>query len=224
MQINTTAAGDSRPHRSATATARRAQIVRAAIEVIAELGYDQASFARITERAGLSSPRMISYHFAGKDDLIEQIVEDVLHAGAATITAAIEAETDWRRRLRAYLESNLRFLREHPVEMAALTEIGPHLRAGDGTPRTSAGVQEPSVLGLEHLLAEGQRAGEFRDFDARSMAVMIRGAVDAAAQRLRGGTAFNFDAYTRELVAAFDLATRRPHSGPGTRTGNGAAP
>jgi hypothetical protein len=39
--------------RSFTAQARRAQIVRAAIETIAELGYGQASFARIAERAGL---------------------------------------------------------------------------------------------------------------------------------------------------------------------------
>ena len=33
-------------------TARRAQIVAAAIDTIAELGYGQASLARIAERAG----------------------------------------------------------------------------------------------------------------------------------------------------------------------------
>jgi AcrR family transcriptional regulator len=48
--------------------ARRAQIVTAAIETIAGLGYGQASLARIAERAG-TSKGVISYHFPGKDDL-----------------------------------------------------------------------------------------------------------------------------------------------------------
>ena len=38
-----------------TASARRAQIVTAAIDTIAELGYGNASLARIAKRAGISS-------------------------------------------------------------------------------------------------------------------------------------------------------------------------
>ncbi|WP_328610019.1 TetR family transcriptional regulator [Amycolatopsis sp. NBC_00345] len=193
-----------------TNTARRAQIVAAAIETIAEVGYAKASFARITAAAALSSPRMISYHFAGKDDLMRQIVEDVLGTAVVFMRERIEAEESAGGRLRAYLESNLEFLRDHPREMAALTEIGPHFDTGAGAPATSVSVQEPSVLGLEVLLRGGQAAGEFRDFDIRSMAVMIRGAVDAAAQRLRAEPGFDFDAYSREVVASFTLATDRP--------------
>lgn len=192
-----------------TGSARRAQIVRAAIETIAELGYDKASFARITERAGLSSPRMISYHFDGKDDLIRQIVLDVFQAGVEFIQARMEAEDSAAGRLRAYLEANLQFLREHPREMAALTEIGPHLSTDAGEPHTSASAQEPSVRGLETLLNAGRDTGEFRDFDTRSMAVLIRGAIEAAAQRLRGEPGLDFDAYSREVVTTFTLATRR---------------
>ena len=194
--------------RTFTNAARRAQIVAAAIDTIAELGYAKASFAKITERAGLSSPRMISYHFTDKDDLIHQIVREVFTAGAECIGARMAAEETVTGKLRAYLEANLQFLREHPREMAALTEIGPHVRDGSGQPHTSQSAQEPSVRGLEELLAAGQRSGEFRDFDVYSMAVMIRGAVDAAAQRLRGEPGLDFDAYACELVTAFALATR----------------
>ncbi|MFI7034316.1 TetR/AcrR family transcriptional regulator [Microbispora rosea] len=194
--------------RTFTNAARRAQIVKAAVDVIAELGYAKASFAKITERAGLSSPRMISYHFTDKDDLIHQIVREVFVAGAEFIGARMAAEETMTGKLRAYLEANLQFLREHPQEMAALTEIGPHARDASGLPYTSQSAQEPSVRGLEGLLSAGQRSGEFRDFDARSMAVMIRGAIDAAAQRLRGEPGLDFDAYTRELVTAFTLAAR----------------
>lgn len=194
--------------RTFTNAARRAQIVQAAIDTIAELGYAKASFARITERAGLRSPRMISYHFTDKDDLIHQIVKEVFESGARFINARVEAEDSAPGKLRAYLEANLQFLREHPQEMVALTEIGPHLRDEGDRPHTSHSAQEPSVRGLEALLSEGRRSGEFRDFDVRSMAVLIRGAVDAAARRPGGEPDLDFDAYTREVVSTFTLATR----------------
>ena len=52
--------------RTFTETARRAQIIAAAIDTIAELGYGQASLARIAETAG-TSKGVIIYHFGGKD-------------------------------------------------------------------------------------------------------------------------------------------------------------
>ncbi|KJK33186.1 TetR family transcriptional regulator [Lentzea aerocolonigenes] len=188
--------------------ARRTQIVRAAIETIAELGYDQATFARITERAGLSSPRMISYHFADKNDLLRQVVIDVFTAAAHVMGPAMAAEATWKGKLRAYLTSNLRFLRDHPKEIVALTEIGPHLRTSSGEGYTSTTSQDFSVTGLAELLESGQAAGEFREFDTRSMAVLIRAAVDAAAQRVRDGSDVDLDTYTTEVITAIDLAVR----------------
>jgi AcrR family transcriptional regulator len=194
---------------SVTTAARRAQILAAAIDTIVELGYDKASYARITERAGLSSPRLISYHFANKDDLIRQILVDVYTAAARALGERIAREGSAGGRLTAYLEGNVDFLREHPREVAALTAIGPHLRDDDGKPYTPASSQEPDVEVLQALLGEGQRGGEFRDFDTRSMAVMIRGAITAAVQRLHDDSGLDFDAYRRELVTTFRLATRR---------------
>src|SRR5262245_32686250 len=115
--------------RTFTNEARRAQIMAAAIGAIAELGYAKASFARITERAGLSSPRMISYHFADKDDLIHEILLHVLGAGAIFIGERVAAAGTASERLTAYLRANLEFIREHPAEMIALFEIGPHVRS-----------------------------------------------------------------------------------------------
>ncbi|MFD2419815.1 TetR/AcrR family transcriptional regulator [Amycolatopsis pigmentata] len=189
--------------------ARRAQIVRAAIGTIADLGYAKASFAKITERAGLRSPRMISYHFADKEDLVRQILIEVFTLGANYIAERMAQAGTALERFRAYLEANLEFLREHPAEIAVLTEIGPHVRNEMGEHYTSASAQEISVQGLEKLLSEGQTAGEFREFDVRSMAVIVRGAVDGAATRLREEPDFDFDAYTREVVTTFTLAVRR---------------
>lgn len=194
--------------RTFTTTARRSQIVRAAIETIADVGYEKASFARITERAGLSSPRMISYHFADKNDLLRQIVIEVFGMASERMTPVIDAEPTVAGKLRAYLETNLRFLRDHPLEITALTEIGPHLRGDDGEAYTSTGSQDHSVTGLAEILADGQRTGEFRNFDTRSMAVLIRASVDAAAQRVRDGSDVDLDTYAAEVVTAIDLAVR----------------
>ena len=66
---------------SFTGSARRAQIVDATLSVIAEQGYDNASYARIAEQAGRSSPRLSSYNFAGTADLTSGGCPAGLHHG-----------------------------------------------------------------------------------------------------------------------------------------------
>ncbi|WP_187368286.1 TetR/AcrR family transcriptional regulator [Nonomuraea terrae] len=205
---------------------RRAQIIAAAIDTIAELGYDKASFARITERAGLSSPRLISYHFAGKDDLIQAIVEDVYRAGATYIVDRMKAGATASGRLKAYLTANLEFLRDHPKEIIALTELGSHLRNPSGERHTTAEYQEPGVQALAELLRDGQRSGEFREFDPRSMAVVIRGAVEAAASRASGPQALDMAIAPDEIAEAVEhiLADRRTGQAWVAQAGQAAAP
>jgi AcrR family transcriptional regulator len=189
--------------RTVTNLARRAQIVRAAIEVLAESGYAGASFARITQHAGLSSPRMVSYHFRDKDELFQQVLIEVFTAGAQAIQARMEQETTARGKLVGYLESNLRFLYDHPQEVAALTAIGPYMRRPTGEHYDQQSSREVSVGSLEGMLAAGQKAGDFRAFDVRSMAVAIRGAVDAAPAQFHGTRPLDLETYTQELVALF---------------------
>jgi TetR/AcrR family transcriptional regulator, fatty acid metabolism regulator protein len=83
--------GEVTSERTFIETARRAQIVAAAIDTIAEAGYAHMSFARIAGRAGISRG-LISYHFAGKDDLIKQVVHDVVEQGVAYMRPRIMAE------------------------------------------------------------------------------------------------------------------------------------
>ncbi|WP_254885390.1 TetR family transcriptional regulator [Streptomyces sp. NA02950] len=63
---------------SFTETGRRAQIVAAAIDIIAEAGYQPGLVRKIAEHAGLSSTGMISYHFHGRDDLMREVVAEVM--------------------------------------------------------------------------------------------------------------------------------------------------
>jgi AcrR family transcriptional regulator len=104
-------------NRSFVSNARRAQIVEAAIETVADVGYANASLARIAVRLGISKG-VISYHFSGKDDLIAEIVSQVLQRARACMQPRIEAQSTGPAMLRAYIESNLEFMRDNPTNSA----------------------------------------------------------------------------------------------------------
>jgi AcrR family transcriptional regulator len=191
-------------------TARRAQIVAAAIDTIAEVGYARASLARIAARLGISRG-LISYHFAGKDDLIKQVVLEILERGKAYMRPRILAQASTGSGfLRAYIESNLAFMREHRNHMVAIVEIARGGLTIDGQKRFygDADVDE-AVKILEQHLARFQSQGELRpDFDPRVMAVAIRAAIDAVPRRLAHDPDLDIDSYATEIATIFHLATR----------------
>ena len=198
--------GEASSERTFIETARRAQIVASAIDTIAESGYAQASFARIAERAGISRG-LISYHFAGKDDLIKQVVHDVVEQGVAYMRPRIIAESTGPAMLRAYIASNLAFMREHREDMIAILEI---TRSADGRRIFQ---DDPHVIdavrALEHLLSGFQAAGQLRPgFDPHLIAIAIRAAIDAVPSRLALDPEFDIDNYASEIATVFDLATR----------------
>jgi AcrR family transcriptional regulator len=194
--------------RTFTETARRAQIVAAAVGTIAELGYAQASLARIAERIGVSKG-VISYHFARKEDLVREVVTDVLAKAAAYMRPRLEAESTQAGRLRAAIESNIAFMGEYRQHMVALFEIVVNTRGEGGSPQpTVARVVQGGAAALRDLLASGQTAGEFRaDFDPLVMATAIRAVIDAVPRRLAADPGFDVH-YGREIADIFDLATR----------------
>jgi AcrR family transcriptional regulator len=196
------------PGRTFTETARRAQIIAAAIDTIAELGYGQASLARIAETAG-TSKGVILYHFGGKDELIRELVAEVVARGVAYMEPRIEAEPTGAGKLRAYIESNLAFMRENRNHMVAIVEIVLNARAADGSRLYDFAVQDEGVAALQQLLAYFQSTGEFRaGFDPHVMAMAIRAATNAVPAQLARHAALDIGHHARELADLFDIATR----------------
>jgi AcrR family transcriptional regulator len=201
--------------RTFTETARRAQIVAGAIDTIAELGYGQASMARIAERLGITKG-VIAYHFDGKEELIREIVAEVMAQAKEYMVPRLMAESTGQGMLRAWIESNLEFMGEHRNLLVAVVEIARNARTADGSrPFDRAGL-EAGAAALEQMLARFQAAGELRpDFDPHVMAIAIRGAIDAVPLRLSRDRELDLDHYGRELADLFCLATR-PETEPGT--------
>jgi AcrR family transcriptional regulator len=200
--------GPAPSERTFVETARRAQIVTGAIDTIAEVGYAGASLGRIAARIGISRG-LISYHFAGKDELMKEVVHEVLGQGKAYMRRRILDHSSGPEMLRAYIESNLAFIREHPNDLIAVVEIARNRVSADGQHRFSSYDIDEAVRALAHLLSGFQTAGQFRsDFDPRAMAIAIRGTIDAATGRLRFDPQFDIDSYTRQIANLFELATR----------------
>lgn len=190
------------------ASARRAQIVTAAIDTIAELGYGNASFARIAKRAGISSTRLISYHFDDKAELVRAVVAAVLAEAAEHMGKRLRAASGRTELLIAYIRSNLAFIAEHPTAIRAVIEIAAAARTEDGTPLVRPGDVDDPVTRLATMFREGQEAGEFRVFDPVVMAVTLRAAIDAAANT----PDLDPHAYADELVELFTRAIRKDPS------------
>ncbi len=195
--------------RTFTENARRQQIVAATIDTIAEVGFAQASLARIADRIGVSKG-VISYHFAGKDDLIRQVVIDIVEAGRAYIIPRVGTESTGPAMLRAYIESNLAFMREHRNSMVAIVDIARNGGVTTGGRRRVDGRDvDVAVHLLEELLARLQAEGKLRsDFDPGVMAVAIRAAIDSVPYRLVLDPGLDIEYYAREIATIFDLATR----------------
>ncbi len=184
--------------------ARREQIVSAAIETLAEVGFVKASLAQIAKQAGISTS-LIPYHFKDKDDLMEQTVTDLSLAWTKYVEGRVAEGTSAREKLHIYIESNLAYMGTRPKQFLALLEIVFNVRNADGSLRYVTDEQDPSFIPLQHILTEGQQNGEFRQFDVHNMAIAIRGAVDQFLSQMNAARP-DLEAYTADLIDLFDRA------------------
>jgi AcrR family transcriptional regulator len=194
--------------RSVTNQARRAQIVRVAMELIAEEGYRAATLQAVAKRAGIPSTRTISYHFAGKDDLIAAVSAEIFRTIGEFVGRQAAAPDDPRAALAAYIRSAVALNATHRVEMRALMSIVlDHRPAGE---RPYGGKQENTAVGrVEDILERGRQARVFRDdFDPWVMAVTVQRSLDSIAFLLEQRPDLDLTHYADELVDTFDRATR----------------
>src|SRR5271156_819647 len=126
--------------RSFIETARRAQIVDCAVAAIADLGFAQASLARIAKRAGVSTG-VILYYFASKDDLIRDVVAHVFAVGEAFVRPRVDVSSA-RSALRTFIEAAVAFVGVNPKNTLAVMNIIRAGRTENGAPRFDAAVAE----------------------------------------------------------------------------------
>lgn len=186
---------------SFTATARRAQIVEAAVRVISREGLSKASFGRIAAEAGLSSPGMISYHFADKDELLTVLCDTLLDDCVSAIEEAVAAAEDPAQGLAAYLTGFVHWQDTHRDEVGALWRLSAGWkRPGEPAAFDEALLRDP----LLRVLRAGQAAGAVRPVRAEWAAHLILCAVEGYQQALQDDPELDADAFAAALVDLFE--------------------
>jgi AcrR family transcriptional regulator len=178
---------------------RRSQIVEIAIQTIATQGFSQASLAEIAKEAGISKG-VISYHFDGKEELVEEILRSLLRKPAEFVKERVARASTALEKLRAYIEANFDFMRDNRVGYVALVDLW--AQRGLGRDSLNADAYEPSRHYLAHLLEEGQRTGEMRGLPVKPTASLIQGAIDGVMlQWVLDEKAIDLDVAKQEVVA-----------------------
>ena len=170
---------------------RREQIVRAALEVISERGFQDTRLADIAERAGTSAPAVL-YHFTAKDEILDAVVslvEDRFYAG---VEATLEQEVGPVTRLVRFLESAARD--DDGEETATMwkmwLEIWTRALREPHTARTRQLLDRRWRAVLSETIAEGQRAGELpASVQPDRVALMLASLMDGLAVQFALGDA-----------------------------------
>jgi AcrR family transcriptional regulator len=168
-----------------TADQRREQMLRAALDVIAERGYAESRIADVAERAG-TSPALVIYYFKTKDQLLTEAIRF--------------SEDNW-------YEAGTRRMAEIPTAAGKLEEIVAMscLSEADVEPSSSwvlwldlwaQSVRHPEVAGVRQkfderwrdlicsLVLAGQEAGEFGPVDPVDFAVLFSALLDGLAVQI----------------------------------------
>jgi AcrR family transcriptional regulator len=188
---------------------RREEIVRAALDVISERGFQDTRLVDIAERAGTSAPAVL-YHFTAKDEILDAVVslvEDRFYEG---VEARLEQESGPVARLVRLLQSAARD--DDEQETATMwkmwLEIWARALREPHTARTRQLLDRRWRAVLSETIAEGQRAGELpASVEPGQVALMLASLMDGlAVQFALGDTDVTAERMTETLMFAAERA------------------
>ncbi|XCS11636.1 TetR/AcrR family transcriptional regulator [Aeribacillus pallidus] len=180
--------------------ARREQIIQACIDALDEYGYTNVSLTKVARKAKVSTG-LISYHFSGKKDLINQTLLYLLNKKLDYISGKVFQEESSISQLKAYVEASLAYQVANYKNNIALIEIVFNARNEEGVPYYKADDDEEDQLNalLKDILLEGQKRKEFSDeFNVEMMCILIQGAIEES--MLYPNKSFSYEKYKEELI------------------------
>ncbi|MGM0789930.1 MAG: TetR/AcrR family transcriptional regulator [Bacillota bacterium] len=160
------------------ADARKEQIIKAAIDALRDYGYINTSLSKIADKAETSTG-LLSYHFSGKEDLMNNTLLYLAEQEKAFIKEKVDNQQTYTDKLMSFIEEGIAYRGIKRENTTALLEIAFNVRTPGNVPyfKVEMHPEEELNLLLEEILLEGQKAGEFCDFDIKVAAMIIRGAI-----------------------------------------------
>lgn len=184
--------------RTFTETARRAQLIAAAITTVNEIGYHRASLSEIAQRAGVAKSAIV-YYFSSRESLLLSVVEDVFTRLESAIAEAVDGDAAPSAQLLAYARGYLTHVDAHRAEVTAGIEIVVSHRTEDGTPLYLTGTEEDSRL-LGGILTAGMEAGAFRRMPLKVAVALVEAVLDVATTELQRDLEADIEPFAAETI------------------------
>lgn len=188
---------------------RRAQIVRATVATVAEVGYEGATLERIAATATVSKG-LLSHYFGDKERLMKSTVVTTLEAVRDGIADSLDLTAPVPDIIRQAIHGVAALHRTHRAELTTLNQIIVNLRDANGQQLLTLNDFEETYQAQERLFRLGQQQGTLRDFDTRIMAVSYQGALDAMLGYLDQHPEIDPDAYADTLAGIIIAAVEAP--------------
>jgi AcrR family transcriptional regulator len=187
------------PRRRLSEQARRDQIVRASMEILAERGYGHATLAAVADRAGVSKG-LVSHYFTDRDTLLYDTAYAAFQQLRGAVLATVDLTAPVPEIVRAAIHGAARLPATHAPQLTALGQLILNLRSADGSQRLGVAAYEETYQGQEELFRRGQREGSLRAFDTRVMAITYQSAIDAMVTHLIARPEADADRYADALT------------------------
>lgn len=183
---------------SIIADLRKEQIFNAAILTLNDVGYLNASLAKIAKEADISAA-LISYYFPTKNELIEKLLQVLLQKQEAQVHEKVaKAETPLEM-LYIYIRAHLTYSKDFKRENDAMIEIIYNGRDENGIPYYKKFGNDETDL-LERIIEAVQRKDGFTEIDPTFLAIMINGAIRGYTMSPNAGEKQDPETYCDELI------------------------
>ena len=140
---------------------RRAEIVDAAEQLYAEIGWDAVTMDCVAKRARLSRA-LIYVYFQDKNDLLLAIAERALAELRESFIAAAAAQTSGLDKVQAIGRAYVLFQQETPYRFDACSRFHAHQAAGQPTDDACAAAGDAVIAVIVQALMQGQADGSIR--------------------------------------------------------------
>lgn len=182
------ASGDGQPRkptRAERSEQTREAVLRAAGSVVGEVGYQEASIARITARAGIAQGTFYNY-FESRQELFRELLPRMGADMIAFISEDLSADARGANRERERMEAYFEFLKETPTFYRVLYEAA--TLAPEAHRKHVDTVVDGYVRGLGRSLQRGEMPG-YDESELETIAYMLIAIRDYLSMRYgRGDT------------------------------------
>ncbi len=154
-----------------------ARLLRSALKLFSEQGYEGTSIREIIERAGVTRP-VLYYYFTNKEDLFRRLLEPALAEYTRTLQDIRENYAEVVGRLRAIVRQTFAFTEENPDAVRLILQL--YFSPPKGGPKLDKSIYRLRRFRLlEEIMQDGLDKAQLAGGDAQSLALILIGMMDA---------------------------------------------